>query len=185
MHNLFTLNQMEFRLTSGIKWSEMGQNGELSLMSELHTGTFVGEFRHNLDDKGRLTIPSAWRPPLERESNDFLALPSLDGPYVTVLPPKMIAQLEERISQISMGDAEGRRAVRRVMQKAHRFSCDKQGRINLNDKLVDYAKLKKSAVLLGEISTFSIYSAEAYDQLNAEDDDDMSSYAEDFRRLGL
>jgi len=85
-----------------------------------------------------------------------------------------------------MGDAEGRKAVRRVMQKAHRFTCDKQGRINLNDKLVDYAGIKKSAVLLGEISTFSIYSAATYDQLTAEDDDgDIGSYAEDFKRLGL
>ena len=154
-------------------------------MGVINTGTFVGEFRHNLDDKGRLTIPSPWRPETDSEANDFLALPSLDGPYVTVLPPKMIAQLEERIAQISMGDAEGRRAIRRVMQKAHRFSCDKQGRINLNDKLIDYASLQKSAVLLGEVSTFSIYSAEIYDQLNAADDDDMGSYAEDFKRLGL
>lgn len=154
-------------------------------MGEFKTGLFVGVFRHNLDDKGRLTIPSQWRPDVESEANDFLALPSLDGPYVTVLPPKMIAQLEERISQISMGDAEGRRAVRRVMQKAHRFACDKQGRINLNDKLIDYARIEKSTVLLGEISTFSIYSAEMYDQLNGDDSDDMGSYAEDFKRLGL
>lgn len=153
-------------------------------MGEIKTGLFVGVFRHNLDDKGRLTIPSQWRPNVESDANDFLALPSLDGPYVTVLPPKMINQLEERISQISMGDAEGRRAVRRVMQKAHRFTCDKQGRINLNDKLIDYASIRKSAVLLGEISTFSIYSAEMYDELNA-GDDDMASYAEDFKRLGL
>lgn len=153
-------------------------------MGELRTGLFVGVFRHNLDDKGRLTIPSQWRPKLDSEANDFLALPSLSGPYVTVYPPKMMAQLEERISQISMADQSGRQAVRRVMQLAHRFTCDKQGRINLNDKLVDYARIKKSAVLLGEISTFAIYSAEYYDELNAQEDD-MSNYADDFKRLGL
>ena len=56
-------------------------------------GMFVGEYRHNLDEKGRLTIPSSWRPDLSDPAlNLFLALPSPEG-YITVYPPKKIAQL--------------------------------------------------------------------------------------------
>jgi len=151
-------------------------------MSALNIGKFVGEFRHSIDDKGRLTIPSQWRPKVDSEENNFLALPSLTERSVTVYPPKMIEQLNEKISQISMGDREGQRAIRRLMCKAHAFSCDKQGRINLNEKLINHADLKKSVVLLGEASKFMIYDEELYDQLMAdeEDDEDLADIAKGF-----
>lgn len=153
-------------------------------MGLFKTGMFVGEFRHNLDDKGRLTIPSQWRPEVDSEQNAFLALPNPGG-YVTVYPPKMIAQLEERISQISLGDTEGQKAIEELMAMAHSFSCDKQGRINLNEKLVQHARIDKGAVLLGKLSTFSIYSADVYAALQADGPSDPEAQAAVFKRFGL
>jgi MraZ protein len=153
-------------------------------MGLFKTGMFVGEFRHNLDDKGRLTIPSQWRPSTEGEQNSFLALPNPGG-YVTVYPPKMIDQLEERISQISLGDTEGQDAVEELMAMAHSFSCDKQGRINLNDKLVQHAQIEKGAVLLGKLSTFSIYGADIYESLRSKGPSDPEKQAAVFKRFGL
>jgi MraZ protein len=157
-------------------------------MGLFNAGIFVGEFHHSLDDKGRLTIPSAWRPKGDAEENYFLALPSVEGgadAYVTVYPPKMIAQLEERISQISMGDIEGQRMLAELMAMAHSFTCDKQGRINLNDKLVKHAQLGKGAVLLGKLSTFSIYSEELYNASQSEGPSDPTARAAVFKRFGL
>ena len=136
-------------------------------MSTQNTGKFFGEYRHTVDDKGRLTIPSQWRPEMVSATNDFLALPSLTERSVTVYPPKMIEQLYERFSQISMGDQDGQRAIRRIMSMAHNFACDKQGRINLNEKLIKHASLEKSVVLLGEASKFKIFDESFYDQLMA------------------
>lgn len=151
-------------------------------MGVLNTGKFFGEYRHSVDDKGRLTIPSHWRPQLDSEANNFLALGSLTERSVTVYPPKMIEQLYERFSQISMGDQKGQRAIRRIMAKAHNFSCDKQGRINLSEKLIEHAGLQKSVVLLGEASKFIIYDEAFYDQLTQDeaDIDDLAEIAKDF-----
>lgn len=157
-------------------------------MGVFQTGGFVGEFRHNLDEKGRLTIPSAWRPKSSEEENHFLALPSVEqgtSAYVVVYPPKMIAQLEERISQISMGDIEGQRMLGELMSMAHRFSCDKQGRMNLNHKLTQHAKIDKATVLLGKLSTFSIHSQALYDARQAEGPSDPATRAAVFKRFGL
>ena len=152
------------------------------MVSALYTGKYFGEFRHSMDDKGRLTIPSQWRPQLESKDNDFLALPSLTEKSVSVYPPMMIEQLYERFSEISMGDQKGQRAIRRIMSMAHNFSCDKQGRINLNDKLINHADLEKSVVLLGEASKFMIYDEAFYDRLisNDEDTEDLADIAKDF-----
>ncbi|MGJ8653518.1 MAG: division/cell wall cluster transcriptional repressor MraZ [Opitutaceae bacterium] len=153
-------------------------------MALLKTGLFVGTHHHNLDDKGRLTIPAQWRPNVDSDDNSFLALPNPAG-YVTVYPPKMIAQLEERISQISLGDTEGQQAVEALMSMAHSFSCDKQGRINLNEKLVKHAKIKKGAVLLGKLSTFSIYSEEIFKAIEATTPVEPEAQAAVFKRFGL
>lgn len=170
----------------------MGRSGGLWLklthMGVFKTGGFIGEFRHNLDDKGRLTIPSAWRPGKDGDDNHFLALPSVEegaSAYVAVYPPKMIQRLEERISQISMGDIEGQKMVAELMSMAHSFSCDKQGRINLSDKLVRHAQIKKSTVLLGKMSTFSIYSEEFYNALQESGPSDPTIRASVFKRFEL
>ncbi len=166
----------------GSFWFELGQ------VSVFRTGGFIGEFRHNLDDKGRLTIPSAWRPENAGDENYFLAMPSVEegaSAYVTVYPPKMIKRLEERISQISMGDVEGQRMVAELMSMAHSFSCDKQGRINLSNKLVSHAQIKKSAVLLGKMSTFSIYSEELYNACQDSGPSDPAVRAAVFKRFEL
>jgi MraZ protein len=157
-------------------------------MGVIKTGGFIGEFRHNLDDKGRLTIPSAWRPDSGGEDNYFLALPSVEegaSAYITVYPPKMIQRLEERISQISMGDVEGQRMVAELMSMAHSFSCDKQGRMSLSEKLTRHAQIKKSAVLLGKMSTFSIYSEELYNARQASGPSDPTVRAAVFKRFEL
>jgi len=160
----------------------MADYGALTVMSGFNKGKFFGEFRHNVDDKGRLTIPSQWRPQLDSEDNEFLALPSLTERSVAVYPPKMIEQLHERFSEISMGNKKGQRAIRRIMSMAHNFSCDKQGRINLNAKLIEHAGLKKSVVLLGEASKFMIYDEAFYEELMVDDGaaEDLAEIAKDF-----
>ena len=98
------------------------------------TGTtfFVGEFTHALDSKGRVTIPSKWR--IQGGENTYLALPNPSG-YITVYPPKMIERLEEKVAEASLSDPQAQSLLMELFSKADSFGCDKQGRINLSDKL--------------------------------------------------
>jgi DNA-binding transcriptional regulator/RsmH inhibitor MraZ len=84
-----------------------------------------------------------------------------------------------------MGDTEGQAAVEMLMSMAHSFSCDKQGRINLNDELIAHAGIKKSTVLLGKLSTFSIYSDEVYETLRSKAPISRETQADVFKRFGL
>ena len=127
---------------------------------------FVGEFHRTIDEKGRLTIPANWRPKTGGMDISYLALPTPDG-NISVYPPKMVAQLEARISQVSIGDIEGQKAITELMSMAHSFTCDKQGRINLNDRLVGHAKIQKDVVLIGKLSTFSLFSDEGYEKFQS------------------
>ncbi len=123
-------------------------------------GFYVGEYFHNLDAKGRLTIPSKWRFRGD-EADVYLGLPNPQG-CITVYPPRMIAKLEEQVSQISLGDLEGQAVLMDLSSMAQSFGCDKSGRIMLNERLIRHAGIEKEAVLLGTFSTFTIWSAERY-----------------------
>ena len=116
---------------------------------------YTGLFRHTLDDKGRLTIPSAWRYAHE-ESDLFLATPHPDG-YIAVLPPAEIAKLETKIAAMKLSDAAAQKFSAKFFSQTHTFSFDKAGRVGLTADLLKHAKIAKEAVLVGSLTKFNIY----------------------------
>ncbi|MGE9295331.1 MAG: division/cell wall cluster transcriptional repressor MraZ [Puniceicoccales bacterium] len=140
-------------------------------MIDFNQGLYAGEFRHNLDSKRRLTVPSKWRSTGD-EAQTFLAFPDPAG-CVTVYPPQMVNQLKEKISSISIGDKVGRRAITKLLSSADSFSFDKSGRININDRLFQHAGIEKEVVLAGTVNFFQLWSPDRYEQyINGEDEDD-------------
>ncbi len=125
-------------------------------------GLYAGEFRHNRDAKGRLTVPSKWRFEGDEEQV-FLAFPDPVG-CVTVYPPKMVAQMKEKLSQISLGDAKGQRAIMKLLSSADSFTFDKSGRIKINDKLYEHAGVGKEIVLVGTVNKFHLWEPERYNR---------------------
>ncbi len=128
-------------------------------MDSLNVSFFVGEFVHSVDDKGRITIPSKWR--IKGDDSTYLALPNPVG-YVTVYPPRMVARLEEKVAEARMSDASAQILLMELFSKAHSFGCDKQGRINLTDKLLSHASIGKKAVLVGTGTFFTVWGEKPY-----------------------
>ena len=147
---------------------------------ESNTTTFlVGEFTHALDSKGRVTIPSKWR--ISGGENTYLALPNPGG-YITVYPPKMVDRLEQKVSEASLSDVRAQALLMELFSKAHSFGCDKQGRINLNDKLMEHAGVRSKAVLVGNFSAFAIWSVDNYE---SREGTDRRNIFDAMRELGL
>lgn len=151
-------------------------------MVSFEQGFYAGEFRHNLDAKKRLTIPSKWRFNGDEDAL-YLALPDPSG-CITVYPPEMVARFKEMLSQVSMGNRAGQRAITAIMSKAETCTIDKSGRINLNDRLFAHAGVDKTCVLVGTVNKFSIWDPERYEAYLAGSDDD-GDVAEILGQLGL
>ena len=149
-------------------------------MATNQTTFFVGEFTHALDSKGRVTIPSKWR--ISGGDNTYLALPNPSG-YITVYPPKMIGRLEEKVSEASLGDPKAQSLLMELFSKADSFGCDKQGRINLNDKLLEHAGIEGKAVLVGKLTSFAIWAENRREAEEAQDDE--RDIFDAMRELGL
>lgn len=127
--------------------------------------SYTGLFRHSLDDKDRLTIPSAWRY-AHAEEDTFLATPHPDG-YIAVLPPAEVEKLHTKISEMKLSDAAAQAFTARFFSQTQSFSFDKSGRVGLNTDLLKHAGIEKNAVLVGSLTKFNIYSPARWQQEEA------------------
>ena len=116
-----------------------------------------------------------------RGENTYLALPNPGG-YITVYPPKMVGRLEEKVAEASFSDVRTQALLMELFSKAHSFGCDKQGRINLNDKLLEHAGIQGKAVLVGNFSAFAIWSEDRYAMRESAD---QRNIFDAMRELGL
>jgi len=138
-----------------LKWGTLGQVAALPVAQPGKT-FYTGLFRHTLDDKNRLTIPSAWRYAHE-ESDTFLATPHPDG-YVAVLPPAEVEKLYEKVAQKALTDRDAQDAFARFFSQTLSFNFDKQGRFGVSADLLAHAGIGKDAVLVGSLNQFKIWS---------------------------
>ena len=133
-------------------------------MSTQGTTVYSGSFRHSLDDKNRITIPSAWRY-VHGENDEFLAIPQADG-SIAVLPPDAVVRIREKARQIPISNLAARQAMTRFFSDAHTCSFDKQGRVALTDAHRAHSKITKDVILAGAGDNFVIYSPELWAQVN-------------------
>ena len=129
---------------------------------------FLGEYRHTIDNKDRLTVPVRYR---ELIVDGAYILRGLDR-NLMVLTSKTFEAVSHRIEQMSITDPVARELRRVIFGSATHLEIDKVGRILIPEFLCQKAGLTsgQEAVLVGQGSYFEIWSAEEWStQLKALD----------------
>ena len=124
---------------------------------------FLGQCYHNLDDKGRLTVPSRYRD---------LLVPA--GAYIMqgfdqnliVLPSTNYEELFQRIRQMSITDPNARLLRRLFFSTADRVEVDRAGRILVPQFLRTYAGLECALVIVGMGDYFELWSPDTWKTQN-------------------
>ena len=128
----------------------MGKSGEFMLS---------GEYRHNIDEKKRLIIPSKIR---EEMGNCIVITRGLDG-CLFGYSEKEWNCIMEKLSTLSFTKADARAFTRFLTSGACTLEFDKQGRINLPAYLLDYATLLKEVVIVGVINRIELWSSSKWE----------------------
>jgi DNA-binding transcriptional regulator/RsmH inhibitor MraZ len=71
---------------------------------------FAGEFRHAIDEKNRITIPSRWR---RSEGEDFIILPERHHQYLLVMSADEFARMSAQAEADGTISARDRRIFSR------------------------------------------------------------------------
>lgn len=142
---------------------------------------FLGQFRHNLDSKGRLTVPARFREHLASEG--AYVMQGFDN-NLMVLPTPTFESISRRVSQTTMTDPKARLLRRLLFSTADFVEMDKAGRVLIPQFLREAAGLENGVIVIGSGDYFEIWSPEMWD-VQVEELQDAQTNADRFAELYL
>ncbi len=140
---------------------------------------FVGQYDYKLDTKGRLVIPSKFRDSLDEEEGE-------NGLYVTKVSKSLLDSKEaddpttflemytksawekraERIQEKAKQQKSSEWFLRKLAWDADFCTLDSQWRINLPDRLISTAHLKKEVKVVGGIDHMEVWDRSTWSAVN-------------------
>lgn len=114
---------------------------------------FLGQFQHNLDDKGRLMMPARFRELLE------------GGAFITqgfdkclmVMTETHFKQVYDRIEAMNLADPGTRSLRRLLLSNAYPVEVDKVGRILVPQNLRAFLQIEGEAIVAGQGEYFEVW----------------------------
>lgn len=141
----------------------------------------LGEFKHNLDLKGRIAVPAKFRGKL---IGGAIITRGLDK-CLFVFNVKEWEVLAQKLIALPLAQANSRAFVRLMLAGAMDVEVDKQGRILIPDYLREYAGLKKEAVVAGLYNRFEIWDSENWKEYKMKTESQSDEIAEKLGELGI
>ena len=138
----------------------------------------MGEYRHAIDDKGRLTLPARIR---EQLGSVFVVTRGLESCLFLYAMAEWTA-LEARVRELSMTQKDVRAFVRLLFAGAAECRPDAQGRVLIPAALRQYAGLTDEGVVVGVSTRVEVWQAQAWERYTQEA---AAVYAEIAERLTL
>ena len=120
---------------------------------------FLGRYEFQMDEKGRVSLPSAFRK--ETDETRFVLL-QWETPYLTLYPESGWKRVQERLLEYRRAGPQEARFVREVTSNAVEVSPDKQGRILIPSWLQKAAGLEGPVLLNGNLDRIEIWNPEIY-----------------------
>jgi MraZ protein len=113
----------------------------------------------SLDSKGRLAIPTRYRPHIQEESAGRLVLTiSNTERCLWLYPLNRWEEVEENISRLPGVDQQSQRLRRMLLGHATDCELDGSGRVLLPGPLREYGEIEKRVAMLGQGNKFEIWS---------------------------
>ncbi|MDR9757371.1 MAG: division/cell wall cluster transcriptional repressor MraZ [Thermoanaerobacterales bacterium] len=135
---------------------------------------FIGEYRHNLDAKGRLILPAKFRSCLGERCIATRV-------WITVFlffPWKSGRGWKKKLRNLPLTKKEARAFSRFFFSGATECELDGQGRILLPPSLREYAQISKEVAIIGVSSRIEIWAADHWDEYCAGAEETYEELAE-------
>jgi MraZ protein len=141
---------------------------------------FFGEYRHNLDNKDRLTVPSRFR---EFLTQGAYVMRGLDR-NLMVLPPDVFERLARQVASLNLADPNTRLLRRLLFGGMDFIQVDNSGRILIPQFLRQQSSLEGEVVVVGQVEYFEIWSPKLWDEQTSKIND-AETNAQRFAAINL
>lgn len=125
---------------------------------------FLSSVTHNLDTKGRVSIPADFRASVDVQTFDgVIVWPSGNGKFLEGAGIELMQDYQNSLNQLAHYDPRRLAVQKLIFARSKRLSFDGSGRITLPKEFVDYAGLGKKVLLAGVGTRFEIWNPEGYE----------------------
>ncbi len=142
---------------------------------------FIGEYNHNLDDKGRLAIPAKFRAILKKGA---VVTKGLDN-CLFLYSKEQFEKIAQKFATLPISQAKARAFSRHMLAGAMDVDFDNQGRITLPEYLRQFSSLKKGVIIAGLYNHLEIWDEGAWRRYKQAAEQNSNSIAEELGDLGI
>ena len=136
---------------------------------------FYGSFVHNLDNKGRLVIPSKMRDELGLKA---YILKGYDG-ALSIYKESDFNELIARIKTLSFNKKNARAHLRVQLASVCELDIDKQGRALLPTQLLAKYKIGKEVIVIGALDHIEVWNKADYEVYEKNADSSFEEISEE------
>ncbi len=142
---------------------------------------FIGEYSHNLDDKGRVAVPAKFRALLK---GGAVVTRGLDN-CLFLYTKKEWQVLASKLAKLPISKANTRAFARLMLAGAMAVDFDNQGRIMLPEYLRKFAAIKRKVIIAGLYDRLEIWDEAAWNKYKQGTEKKSTDIAEALGELGV
>jgi MraZ protein len=116
----------------------------------------------NLDEKGRMAVPTKYRAELAECCEGKLILTIGFDRCLFLLPLPTFEEVEQKLMKLPIMDPRGQRVKRLFIGHASECELDGQGRFLIPDLLRSFAGISKRVALVGQGNVFEVWNEETW-----------------------
>lgn len=141
----------------------------------------IGEYRHSLDQKGRISIPAKFKP---KFAEGIIVTRGLDN-CLFVFPLTEWEKVVEKLIKLPISQKDSRAFTRFLLSGAYEANLDAQGRLLIPEYLRKYAQLKKKVVIVGLYTRLEIWDENLWKEYERDREEQAQDIAERLSELGI
>lgn len=134
---------------------------------------FMGEYHHNIDEKGRIVIPGKFR----EHISELVITRGLEK-CLYLYTKEEWDKVVKKLNTLPFTKKDARTFIRSFFAGATLCEFDRTGRINITSPLVSYADLTKECVIIGVNDRIEIWDEKLYNEFMNENASKLESIAE-------
>lgn len=141
----------------------------------------LGEFKHNLDSKNRLTIPAKLRMELGEKP---VLTKGLDS-CLFIYPHRDWELFMEKLNKLPLGQSKARNFKRFILSGANETEIDDMGRVLISESLKKYSGLKKEVMIIGIGDRIELWNEDVWNKYIVAAEKESSELAEGLSEFGI
>lgn len=135
---------------------------------------FMGEYHHNIDEKGRIVLPGKFR----NEDMDKIVVTRGFEQCLYLYTMEEWQKVVDKLNTLPFTKKDARTVMRSFFAGASICEFDRSGRINITSPLVSYAGLTKECVIIGVNDRIEIWDENIYNNFMNDNSSKIEEMAE-------